>query len=392
MTLAPSSMQEGAYGGATFTEFGDSPDLLVTGDGVVGTQRGLAPGEYGITVEAVDTRAASLGFAGRAALTLSLTVTAPEGASEYVGNLESVVRVAEGHTGGIYTLTANHSYTLTNYSGSGTGWTFANGIFSIPNGDPMGATARVMTVTVHALCPDPKVDSNGATICPGSETVAATLTLTLTAVPVNSAVVNVSPQYGDPNFSRAVALPWIPTETVFEGPALARFSAEDVNIVLDSSPVAGFVYTDSDNMVKFDTSALPEPGRYTLTFNITRTNSDATFTFAGTVKARMVVIVGVVAAGGERGIQGIPEEDRINTRVNADGERIVVFAPFGAQAFDDGAAPFITLPVADTAVAVEIVEPVEDLGSDSQFKLSVDSSVPALVVYRTSKALSCAGL
>ena len=382
---------EGAYGEATFTEFGDSPDLLVTGDGVVGTQRGLAPGQYGITVEAVDSRGASLGFAGRAALTLSLTVTAPEGASEYIGNLESVVRVARGHTGGVYTLTANHSYTLTNYTGDGTGdWAFADGVFSIPNGNPMGATARVMTVTVQALCPDPKVDSNGATICPGSETVAATLTLTLTAVPVNSAVVNVSPQYGDPTFSRAVALPWIPTETVFEGPALARFSAEDVNIVLDSSPVAGFVYTDSDNMVKFDQGALPEPGRYTLTFNITRTNSDATFTFAGTVKARMVVIVGVVAVGGERGIQGIPEEDRINTRVNADGERIVVFAPFGAQAFDDGAAPFITLPVADTAIAVEIVEP-EALGDESQFKLSVDSSVPALVVFRTSKPLRVLG-
>ena len=218
------SYEDGDYAGATFAEVGDSPYFEVNAGGTVRTQTGLAPGKYAITLTAEDLRDTSEAFVGTATLTLSLTVVAEnQGVDEFINNPDSVVRVAVGHTGGVYTLTVrSNSYTLANYAFTNNAdleFDEASGVFSIPDGNAISDSARKITVGVDALCPASGENRAGVAFCTAGE-VAASLTVTLIAVPVSVAnVVEATPAYGSNLFNRLVALPWISTETNFSPPA-----------------------------------------------------------------------------------------------------------------------------------------------------------------------------
>ena len=363
----------GAYADATFSEIGDSPHFEVSAGGVVETQAALAPGEYAITIEAQDPRGTSEAFIGAATLTLSLTIVADGGASEFSNDPESIVRVAVGHTGAIYTLTANHSYTLANH-------VFTNrpdlefdansGVFSIPSNNSLGGTARRMTVGVDAICPASGMNSAGVEgFCePGGA--AANLTVTLIAVPVSAANVNATPAYGSDEFNEEVALPWIPTETVFGGGGHPRYTLDNVSVTL-SEGGAGFVY--ADGRVKFDTDALPEPGSYTLTFDITHKNSDGRVGFAGTVRSMMSVGVGRADS-----IIGVRETERLDVSADVNGNPIVIVAAFG-----DLVTPLYTMTLSDTALSAEFAEPPA-LPAASAYSVSRSSDKRALIVHRAT--------
>ena len=378
-----SGYESGDYAGATFVEVDDSPHFVVDNAGVVGTQTELLPGEYAITVAATDDRSGQDGFLGTATLTLSLTVERAGGAGEYVNNPDSIVRVATGHTGGVYTLTSRAlltatgaSYTLTNHAFAGaTELTFDadTGVFSIPGVEEMGASARRMTVTAQVACPSDNRDSSGSVIdvCEAGGAVAATLTVTLHAVPVSSEDVTANPVYNS-NFDRAVPLPWKSTETEFSGGSLPRFGSDDVSVVLAGALPAGsankFVLTNG--AVRFAESPnQPGPGAYTLTFHISDADDDGIVEFVGTVTTEMEINV-IPAAG----IEGVPDGDL--RKFN--GSPLNIFVPYR-----DFISPVVVLTLSDTSISTEFAEP-SALPAGSSFSLSLSGDKRTLVARRST--------
>ena len=382
----------GIYAGATFTEVGDSPHFQVNTGGTVRTQTqaGLAPGEYAITLTAEDLRDISEEtFIGTITLTLSLTVLADDGADEFVNNPNSIVRVAVGHTGGVYTLTAKHTYTLANYAVAGSAdleFDQPSGVFSIPDNNAMGNSARRMTVGVDAICPHTGMNMNGvADFCTPGEA-AARLTVTLIAVPVDAENVEATPAYGS-NFNRPVLLPWISTENDFSGAPLVRFNHASVIITLvGADPIeSANQFTLINGRVQFTPDDLPDIGGYTLSFNISYPNGDGIAGFVGTVATEMSINVGVAAGG----IQGVPDADLLQTNLDA----ILVEVPFG-----DLNTPLHQLTLADNAntdgISVEFAEP-PTLPEGSPYSISRSDDRQTLILGRstaeTADALPTAG-
>ena len=332
---------DGDYAGATFTEVNDSPNFVVSQNGVVGTTpkaAALTAGTYAITVEAKDNSGnVPPSFYGTATLTLSLTVVENPGAGEYVTDLEPDVFVAAGHTGAVYTMTVLHTYTLANYGvqtdnpnlegvfdadGQGTV------VFSIRN--TLGADEEKLVVTVEAICPASETSSkNIADFCTAGA-VAATLTSTLNVVPVNTQrAIAASPVYGDTSFAHTIFLPWISEKGRPGGPSttdLGRYALDQLTVVLAGADPSEHLdkFVLDDDKVKFDEGNLPEPGAYTLTVHITHATdtSGVNGGFAGTVVVTMPINVGKSGA-----IVGVAE----NERLGDSGAPIYVFVPHGPQ-------------------------------------------------------------
>ena len=351
----------GDYAGAKFTEVNDSPDFVVSEGGVVGTTPAtqsapalaLTAGTYAITVQAMD-ESVPPSFYGTAILTLSLTVVADPGAGEYVTDLNPVVFVAAGHTGAVYTMTVNHTYTLTKYGVESANANLAGAfdsagadgqgvvVFSIP--DTLDANEQVLVVTMEAICPADETSSNGIADFCTAGAVAATLTLTLNVVPVNTQTpMTAEPVYGDTSFAYQVILPWISEKGLPGGastPRGNRYPLGHLNVALEgvnpNEAVGKFVL--EGDMVKFADGNLPEPGAYTLTVHITHATDTNGLAggFVGTVVLTISISVGVVPTDDPRGIKGVLAADRIGPVAGnpPDAAPIYVFVPHGPQAFD----------------------------------------------------------
>ena len=358
----------GVYADATFALVGESAHFAVSDAGVVGTRGDLGPGRYGVTLTAAD-ESESPAFVGMARLTLSLTVGAAQGAAEYVGRPDPVVRVAAGHTGTIYALETINGYGLTNQSGTSDdalSYDAASGMFSIPAESPLGAgESRRITVTAGVVCPASGLNSRNVKICEeNTNEVIADLNLVLLVVPVlDPELTEATPIYKAASFNRPVALPQISTPTDFGGPGSIRprFAREKLTISL-----AGAVPSESlgqfelaDSRVRFNGANPPDPGLYMLMFRIAHVDGDGIAGFVGTVAATMNVNVTPSGA-----LLGVPENDRL-VRVNAQSteaiERLVAFGE------DD--ATFLALTLFAQDITAAFAAPAPTLGANSQYTL-----------------------
>ena len=416
----------GDYAGVKFTEVDDSPHFVVSESGLVGTTPAtqsapalaLTAGTYAITVQATD-ESVPPSFLGTAILTLSLTVVADPGAGEYVVELDPVVFVAAGHTGAVYTMTVNHTYTLRNYGVETPNANLAGAfdaagaagqgvvVFSIPDGRPLGSSEEELVVTMEAICPADETSSNGIADFCTAGAVAATLTLTLNVVPVNTPTpMTAEPVYGDTSgetgFAYQIVLPWISEAGLPGGSSTPKgnYPLDQLNVALagvNPSEALGKFVLEGD-MVKFDESDLPEPGAYTLTVHITHatdTNGLANG-FVGTVVLTISISVRVVPTDDPRGIKGVPEADRIGPVAGdpPDAAPIYVFVPHGEQDFDNGktpAVPLFSLTVSDVDISVEIFGDLPPQLANSPYTLSVSADKRAILVFRTADPLKAAG-
>ena len=410
----------GDYAGAKFTEVDNSPHFVVSESGVVGTTPAtqsapalaLTAGTYAITVQATD-ESVPPSFYGTAILTLSLTVVADPGAGEYVTDLNPVVFVAAGHTGAVYTMTVNHTYTLTNYGVETANANLAGAfdsagadgqgvvVFSIPGA--LDANEQALVVTMEAICPADETSSNGIADFCTAGAVAATLTLTLKVVPVNTPTpMTAEPVYGDTSFAHQVVLPWISEEGRPGGSSTPRgnYPLDQLNVVLagvNPNEAVGKFVLEGD-MVKFAAGNLPEPGAYTLTVHITHATDTNGLAggFVGTVVLTISISVGVVPTDDPRGIKGVLAADRIGPVAGNPPEAapIYVFVPHGEQDFDNGktpAVPLFSLTVSDVDISVEIVGDLPQQPANSPYTLSVSADKRAILVFRTADPLKAAG-
>ena len=155
-TAAPVNSPLRPFENATFTEVGNSPELTVTPEGVVGTDGQInSTGTYAITVEATDANA----YVGSARLTLTLRLVGTDANAtpdELLAAFAPVLNVAQDETGEIHRLEPLNGYTF-GYDpqeanpelvlDSGTG------AISIPAGETMGADERRVTIGAEVNCP-----------------------------------------------------------------------------------------------------------------------------------------------------------------------------------------------------------------------------------------------
>ena len=336
----------GVYAGATFSVIADSPHFTVSDQGVVRVQGSLNPGEYAVTLAAENPPA----FVGVARLTLSLTIGADLGAGEYVRYPAPVVRVAAGYTGPIHAVSVMNDYTLTWGSPageSGLSLDIASGVFSVPDGDAMGESARSVTVVADIVCPGSGEDSQGTPCAAGQK-----LEITLVAVPVlNPETVTVSPTYNDANFKQAIRLPRISTPTDFESSNLPRYASDQLTIVIaradpeESANKFGLV----GSRVSFNLDDPPAAGRHTLHFHISHSGGDGIAGFVGTLDmAAMDIRVRRMT------LAGVPKSDRISP---SDGA-LRVLSAFGATAV------LLKMTLADVDVAAAFTEPPPSYDGD----------------------------
>ena len=230
---------------ATFTEVGNSPELTVTPEGVVGTDGEItSTGTYAITVEATDASA----FVGSARLTLSLRLVGTDSqatADELLadGTFAPALNVAEGESGEIYRLEVINDYSL-DYEpqeanpqlvlDSGTG------AISIPTGETMGTAERRVVITATVLCPASGKNPRDITCL--TDDLAQTVSIIIAANGVANPAANFAVFYDEPDFAEPIPLP-------------AGYTAADLNIVLP--PQAGLGLTPDSATLTLDETNYP---------------------------------------------------------------------------------------------------------------------------------------
>ena len=230
---------------ATFTEVGNSPELTVTPEGVVGTDGEItSTGTYAITVEATDASA----FVGSARLTLSLRLVGTDSqatADELLadGTFAPALNVAEGESGEIYRLEVINDYSL-DYEpqeanpqlvlDSGTG------AISIPTGETMGTAERRVVITATVLCPASGKNPRDITCL--TDDLAQTVSIIIAANGVANPAANFAVFYDEPDFAEPIPLP-------------AGYTAADINIVLP--PQTGLGLTPDSATLTLDETNYP---------------------------------------------------------------------------------------------------------------------------------------
>ena len=228
---------------ATFAEVGDSPELTVTPEGVVGTDGEItSTGTYAITVEATDASA----FVGSARLTLTLRLVGTDANAlpdELLEPFAPVLNVAQDETGEIHRLEPRNGYTFDYDSqesdpqlvlDSGTG------AISIPTGETMGTDERRVTIGAEVICPASGNNPRGVPCLSGA--LAQQVEIVVVANGVANPAANFAVFYDEPDFAETIPLP-------------AGYTAADINIVLP--PQTGLGLTPDSATLTLDETNYP---------------------------------------------------------------------------------------------------------------------------------------